>query len=98
MRDLTYQKEAHISWKIPEGRAKLVILNLNTGNFFSLEDEVSIEIWHGLMAGKTLETVIGGLTAQYDSEDPSVVARDAEAFVGKLVENKIICACPKSGV
>ena len=96
-RGLCYQKEAHISWKKPEGGSKLVILNLKEGDFFSLEDPVSIEIWEQLMAGKATADVLGELTRQYSGEDPAALARDLDGFVAELVENKLVCPRPQSG-
>jgi hypothetical protein len=96
--DNTYQKELHISWKKPEGNTKLVILNLSTGDFFSLENPVSINIWENLMAGKTVGAIIEELSREYAGEDPAVVARTTDEFVADLIQNKLVCVCPKIAV
>jgi hypothetical protein len=95
-RNLVYQKELHISWKKPEGGAKLVILNLNDGDFFSLEDPVSIEIWEKLMAGQTPAAVFDHLTRSYSGEEPAALGRDMDGFVGELLANRLICPCSPS--
>jgi hypothetical protein len=76
----------------------LVILNLNAGDFFSLENPISIEIWENLMAGKTVGAIVDELSRQYADEDPAVVARTTDEFVADLIQNKLICVCPKNGV
>ena len=96
-REAVYQKELYISWKKPEGSTKLVILNLNDGDFFSLEDEVSIAIWEGLMAGRAPASVLDDLEATYSDVDPAVIGRDMDAFIGELLANGLICQCRKAG-
>ena len=96
-REAVYQKELYISWKKPEGSTKLVILNLNDGEFFSLEDAVSIGIWEGLMAGRTPASVLEDLEATYSGVDPGVIGRDMDAFIGELLANRLICQCRKAG-
>ena len=86
--DISYQKEVHISWRKPEGDKKLVMLNLNEGDFFSLEDPISIKIWEDLMAGKTVGAIVEELSRQYAEEDPAVVARTTDEFVADLIQNK----------
>jgi hypothetical protein len=96
-RESTYQKELHVSWKKPEEGSKVVILKLKEGDFYSLEDPVSISIWEQLMAGKSLSTVLGTLTCTHADEDPAKLERDLDAFVDDLVENRLICPCPQHG-
>jgi hypothetical protein len=96
-RDLAYQKELHISWKKPEGGSKLVILNLNQGDFYSLEDPVSIEIWEKLMAGKTLSIVLGDLISTYKDTEPAALSRDLDRFIGELLTNRLVCPCQPRG-
>jgi hypothetical protein len=95
--DATYQKELHISWKKPEGGTKLVILNLNDGDFYSLEDPVSIQIWEKLMAGLTLRAVLDHLGRRYPEQDPATLGRDLGGFVGQLLADRLICPCPRPG-
>jgi hypothetical protein len=94
---LAYQKELHISWKKPEGGEKLIILKLNDGDFFSLEDPVSIKIWEQLMAGDNPAIIVENLKQRCPGTDPSVIARDVEEFIAKLVGNRLICPCPRDG-
>jgi Coenzyme PQQ synthesis protein D (PqqD) len=97
-RDLCYQKEAHISWKKPEGGRKLVILNLQDGDFYSLEDPTGIEIWEQLMAGKATAAILEDLARRHSGEDPGTLAQDLDGFIADLVHNKLICPRPPSGV
>lgn len=97
-RNISYQKEAHISWKKPEGGKKLVILNLHNGDFYSLEDPVSIEIWELLMAGKATTAILEDLAGCYSGEDLGTLSRDMDGFIADLIENKLICPRPQSGV
>ncbi len=96
--DVAYQKEVYVSWKKPEGGKKLVILNLKDGDFYSLEDPVSMGIWERLMVGESSSVILGGLTRTYSKQEPAVLAQDLDAFIKELVENKLICARPLSGV
>ena len=91
---LTYQKELHVSWKKPEGGEKLIILKLNDGDFFSLEDPVSIGIWEQLMVGNSPAIIVDNLKQSCPGEDPAVIARDVEGFIAELVGNQLICPCP----
>jgi hypothetical protein len=90
----TYQKELHVSWKKPEGGEKLIILKLNDGDFFSLEDPVSIRIWEQLMAGDNPAIIVDNLKQSCPEEDAAVIARDVEGFISELVGNQLICPCP----
>jgi molybdopterin converting factor small subunit len=76
----------------------LVILNLSTGDFFSLENPVSNKIWEDLMAGKTVGAIVEELSQQYAGEEPAMVARTTDEFVADLIQSKLICPRPKSGV
>jgi len=93
-----YQKELQVSWKKPEGGSKIVILKLKDGDFYSLENAVSIAIWEQLMAGKRLSSVLEYLTVAFSAEDPAKLAGDLDAFVGDLIENRLICPRPQDGV
>ena len=96
--DLAYQKEVYVSWKRPEGGKKLVILNLKDGDFYSLEDPVSMGIWEQLMAGQTANAILSGLGRSYPEADPAALARDLDTFISELIENKLICSCPQNAV
>ncbi len=96
-RDQIYQKEIHISWKKPENGSKIVILNLTEGDFYSLENPVSIDIWEQLMGGQTPGAILDGLARSYPTEDPAVLAQHLDEFLQELVGNRLICACLPSG-
>lgn len=92
-----YQKELHISWKKPEGGHKLVVLNLNDGEFYSLEDPVSIEIWEKLMTGQTPAGILEDLTTRYAEQDRATLAQDVDGFIGELLTHKLICPWQSGG-
>ena len=65
-----------------------VLLNLETGEYFGL-DEVGLDMWKVLGASGTLDAACAVLLAQYDvAED--VLAGDLRAFVAKLAESKLV--------
>lgn len=65
-----------------------VLLNLETGEYFGL-DEVGLDMWKSLAAAGTVADAQAALLAQYDvAED--VLARDLEAFVARLVERGLV--------
>lgn len=94
----TYQKEFHISWKKPDEGGKLIILNLTDGDFYSLEDPVSIKIWELLMAGLDSSAITEELTKSHSGQSPEAIAEDTRVFIQQLLENRLICPCPIKGV
>ena len=96
-RESTYQKELHVSWKKPEGGSKVVILKLKEGDFYSLEDPVSVNIWEQLMAGKSPVAVMEAIARTFADEEPAKLSHDLDAFVSDLIENKLISPCPQHG-
>jgi hypothetical protein len=65
-----------------------VLLNLETGEYFGL-DEVGMDMWKVLGTCGTLDAACTALLAQYDvAED--VLAGDLRAFVAKLEERKLV--------
>ena len=65
-----------------------VLLNLETGEYFGL-DEVGLDMWKVLGTSGTLDAACAALLAQYDvAED--VLAGDLRAFVAKLAERKLV--------
>ena len=91
-----YQKELHVSWKKPEGGSKILILKLKEGDFYSLENPVSIRIWEELMAGKAPAALLEDLTRSFAGESPAKLATDLDVFVKDLIENKLISPCPQN--
>jgi len=61
----------------------LIILNLDTGQYFNLSDGAAL-MWHGLTAGASLETLLSGL-----KDDPPASA-EANACLGALVDQGLL--------
>jgi hypothetical protein len=82
--------------RIPEGilsnllEDELVLLNLNTGVYFSL-DPVGTRIWQLVQAhqSRPLETVLDSLTKEYDVETARC-AQDLLHLVLRLQENSLL--------
>jgi hypothetical protein len=68
--------------------AEGVLLNLETGEYFGL-DEVGLEMWKALNTNGDVAAARAALSEQFDVTD-EVLARDLGAFVGKLAERKLL--------
>lgn len=68
--------------------AEGVLLNLETGEYFGL-DEVGLEMWKALNANGDVDAARAVLAGQFDVTD-EVLARDLGEFVGKLAERKLL--------
>lgn len=66
---------------------EMVLLDMNTENYFGL-DGVASDIWKLLQEGKTIQQTFDALLEIYDVE-PEQLKNDLEAFIDKLVENKL---------
>ncbi|MFO1316210.1 MAG: PqqD family protein [Burkholderiales bacterium] len=65
-----------------------VLLNLETGEYFGL-DEVGLDMWKVLGATGTLDAAQAALLDRYDvAED--VLAGDLRAFVAQLAERRLV--------
>jgi hypothetical protein len=68
--------------------AEGVLLNLETGEYFGL-DEVGLQMWKLLRDDGDVEAVRAKLLDQFDvTED--VLARDLSEFIGKLADRKLV--------
>lgn len=61
--------------------AELVMLNLDTGRYFSL-DAVAADVWRGLEAPCTFAALVDRLSSGYDAERAAIAAD-----VGALLDN-----------
>jgi hypothetical protein len=65
-----------------------VLLNLETGEYFGLDD-VGMDMWKALSASGSLDAVRATLLARYNvAED--VLTRDLHEFIEKLAERKLV--------
>jgi len=65
-----------------------VLLNLETGEYFGL-DEVGMEMWKVLRANGDVGAARAALLEQYDvAED--VLAKDLDELIAKLAERKLL--------
>ncbi|MCC7040826.1 MAG: PqqD family protein [Burkholderiales bacterium] len=65
-----------------------VLLNLETGEYFGLDD-VGLDFWKALAAHGEVGAARGALLARYDvAED--VLARDLDALIATLAKRKLV--------
>ncbi len=74
-----------------EDNKKVIILNLGDGDFFSLEDQVSIIIWELLVEGKSVGEILEKLAQTFSGVEEKRLEADLDAFLERLLEKKIIC-------
>jgi Coenzyme PQQ synthesis protein D (PqqD) len=73
-----------------------VIINLVTGNYYSLEGE-GAEIW-GLLAGNaTIGAIVDQMTRGYDG-DRDAIARSVLGLVSELQQEQLILVASETGV
>lgn len=68
--------------------AEGVLLNLETGEYFGL-DEVGLEMWKLLRDDGDVEAVRAKLLDQFDVTE-NVLRRDLSEFIGKLADRKLV--------
>ncbi len=69
-------------------QGELVILDLNTGVYFGL-DQVGTKIWHLLLEHGSLQKVLDSLVEEYEVTE-SGCAHDLLDFVAKMLEKGLI--------
>ncbi len=65
-----------------------VLLNLETGEYFGL-DEVGMEMWKILRANGDVDEARAALLEQFDVTD-DVLARDLREFIATLAQRKLV--------
>jgi len=73
---------------------ELVVLNLRTGEYFSL-DAFATQIWERLVAGDDLEQIVLELAPNYAVE-ASELQRDVERFADELVRSGLVHLRPET--
>jgi len=68
--------------------AEGVLLNLETGEYFGL-DEVGLAMWKALAAHGEVAAARATLVEQFDVTD-EVLTRDLDELIGKLVERRLL--------
>jgi hypothetical protein len=65
-----------------------VLLSLGSETYFGL-DEVGTRMWNVLNASATIQAAFDQLLEEYDVDEPQL-RRDLEAFLGELLERKLL--------
>jgi hypothetical protein len=75
-----------VTWK--NFNAGVVLLNLTTGNYYTLNESASI-IWRALMEGKSESEILMGILAEYNCEEKRAKDDMAEQ-ISFLLSEKLI--------
>lgn len=78
----------HVVFRELDGEA--VILNLDTGTYFGLDD-VGTRIWRHLDRRDPIDALVGALVEEYDVE-PEQARADVGRLIGQLVEKGLLVA------
>ena len=65
-----------------------VLVDLDTKKYFQLNPTATI-VWRGLEGGKTLEEIVGDMTAEYEVSTEHA-ARSVERLLGNLRDFKLV--------
>ena len=80
-----------VVWRLVEG--EVVLLNVTTGQYYSL-DEVGSRVWALLPStGLTLTALRDALLSEYDAE-PAVMDRDLQALFDRLTTADLVVTLP----
>lgn len=89
--DKRYARHPDIAWRVIDGDGLLV--DPRNGKIFPL-NSVAIRIWQLLDSQHCIAAIVGVLTAEYDAS-PQVMREDAHAFIGQLIEAKLLIEAPE---
>ena len=82
-----------VVWRLVEG--EVVLLNITTGQYYSL-DEVGSRVWSLLPStGSSLEGLRDALLAEFDA-DPSDIDRDLQDLFGRLLAADLVVTAETS--
>jgi coenzyme PQQ biosynthesis protein PqqD len=73
---------------VQRAAGKHILLDLDDGQYYAL-DEVSGRIWEMCDGTNSVEAVVAALCQDYDAPEETVAA-DVAAFLGELVEEKLL--------
>jgi Coenzyme PQQ synthesis protein D (PqqD) len=65
-----------------------VLVDLDTKKYFQLNPTATV-VWRGLEGGKTLDEIVGDMTAEYDVS-PEHAARSVQRLLSNLQEFKLV--------
>jgi hypothetical protein len=82
----TYKIADHVAWR--KVGDEIVVLDLKTNAYYSL-NETGIVVWEGLAKKQALPALVEAVVDQCDVS-PELAAKDAEGFVKRLCEMKLI--------
>jgi hypothetical protein len=76
-----------VVWRLVEG--EVVLLNITTGQYYSLDD-VGTRVWSLLpTTGSSLEALRDALLQEFDA-DPAVIDRDLQDLFGRLLAADLV--------
>lgn len=81
-----YQTSSRFSWK--KLAAGYVILDLEKGNYFTLNDTASV-IWEAMVAGRPVDDIASGLVESFDVS-PDRAREDVAETVALLVKEGVL--------
>ncbi len=86
-----YRQAKHTNWKKQEN-ARSIILDLNTGRYYTLNVTASA-VWELFQAAQTVHEVSAHIAKAFNAERDTV-QQDVESFVQYLVENSMLDEVP----
>jgi hypothetical protein len=86
---MAYELSKEFVWK--EVGDQVVVLNLDSGNYHSLNPTASL-IWRGLMERRSEEEIVQTLCSGF-RVDPQTAGRDTEEAISEFVSRGMIAAC-----
>jgi hypothetical protein len=73
---------------INEVAGESVLLNLDGGRYFGLDD-VGTDMWKALTTSSSIGEALAQLAAQYDA-DTALLRRDLESLIDRLIEHGLL--------
>lgn len=76
--------------------AETLVINLDTGLYYSFEDAASL-IWQGLLRGNSVQQILSRLQTEFAADELQLTA-DCAAFVGELLAEHLLVAAQSAGL
>ena len=68
---------------------EVIIINLDAGNYYSLNNAVGVRVWTGIENGQSNDAIISALTRQYSAE-PDTIQAAVTRFIADLQSENLI--------